>query len=158
MQLEILDAVGNASTQLAAFDDALRQVGLHDVNLITLSSVIPPSCELIERATTASVGQIGDRLYCVLASHTAAPDEGCYAGLAWAQDEDGAGIFLEEHGSTRLEVERALTSGLSDMRDSRSGRNWRTDGLMVTGSGGSHTPHAAIVIAVYDREGWPWSN
>lgn len=151
-----MHAVGTASTELAAFDDALRRVGLHDVNLITLSSVIPPACTIVPRETTRVDGQIGDRLYCVLAAQSAPAGEPCYAGLAWAQDDDGAGVFLEEHGSDREAVEWALKSGLVDMCTSRIGREWRSEDMLVTGSGGTTTPQAAIVIAVYHREGWPW--
>ena len=42
LDITVRSATGSGRTLLAAFDDALLSAGVGDLNLITLSSVIPP--------------------------------------------------------------------------------------------------------------------
>ena len=56
MRLYVAATVGQASTELAAFDAALIAAGVANFNLIRLSSVIPPACEVVrvDRSRSAS--------------------------------------------------------------------------------------------------------
>src|SRR5690606_8611394 len=52
LRIGVVGATGTGPTSLAAFDDALRAVGVANFNLIRLSSVIPPG----SRVTAGSRG------------------------------------------------------------------------------------------------------
>src|SRR5688572_29196997 len=69
MKINVVAAVGRGQTLLSSFDDALYRCGVHNFNLLALSSVIPPGSEIItETGCDAPVnGEHGDRLYVVKA-------------------------------------------------------------------------------------------
>ena len=59
--------VGRHKYQLKSFEAALRQAGVAHVNLVQVSSILPPRCKLISRDRGVQMlipGQIG---FCVLA-------------------------------------------------------------------------------------------
>jgi arginine decarboxylase len=62
MLIKISSGVGTGPTALGAFDAALRNAGIENYNLISLSSVIPPAAELERTRFTASPREYGDRL------------------------------------------------------------------------------------------------
>jgi len=114
---------GIGATARGAFDAALYDAGIHNYNLIELSSVIPPGTQVERRKFEAPEGEIGHRLYVVLA-HAEAPNPGSelWAGLGWVQDrQDGHGVFLELTGPTREAVEYDITVTLEEMVARRRG-------------------------------------
>jgi len=46
MIIELFGATGNGNTEIAAFDEALHGAGISNLNLIYLSSVIPPKSKI----------------------------------------------------------------------------------------------------------------
>jgi arginine decarboxylase len=154
MEIEILKASGHARTPLAAFDIALSKIGLHDANLITLSSVIPAATTVVRRASTAHKHAIGDRLYCVLACHMTPPRHPAAAGLAWCQSEDGSGVFIESHGASDDEVADELEVGLADMLKCRPERAWEQPEFEIATEGPSDCATSVVTVAVYDSEDW----
>ena len=68
LEIRLASGVGTAPTMLAAFDAALREIGVANYNLIRLSSVIPPgSLVTVSAAPLSPSGNWGDRLYVVTA-------------------------------------------------------------------------------------------
>ena len=59
MQIRVAAATATGATPLAAFDRALQQVGVHDLNLIPLSSVVPAGASVV-RATCDPAYQLPD--------------------------------------------------------------------------------------------------
>src|SRR6056297_2919337 len=113
--IRIVWGTASGPTALSAFDAALAAAGIHNYNLVTLSSVIPaePSIEVV--GTAPDLGPVGDELHVVESSATAAPGETAAAGIGWARSESGRGIFYEVSGSdpdeVRAEIERGLAAG-----------------------------------------------
>ena len=105
MKLYLASAIGRGSTELGAFDAALFGAGVANLNLVRLSSVIPPGSDIIqvERCPFEQNGRWGDRLYAVYAEQrTTTPGEQVWAGVGWCQDrETGQGLFVEHHGDRR---------------------------------------------------------
>jgi arginine decarboxylase len=64
--ISVRSATGTGQTPLSAFDDALHGAGVGDLNLIPLSSVVPPSAEIRRGDHSPFPATHGDRLYCVL--------------------------------------------------------------------------------------------
>ncbi len=46
MDIKVVKGAGEASIPLSAFDAALKDAGIYNYNLITLSSVIPPGSKV----------------------------------------------------------------------------------------------------------------
>ena len=102
MKLYLASAIGRGSTELGAFDAALFRAGVANLNLVRLSSVIPPHSDVVVagNAPVPVVGTRGDRLYVVFAEQrTSTPGTPVWAGVGWVQDAtDGRGLFVEHEG------------------------------------------------------------
>jgi arginine decarboxylase len=155
MKIVITAGTGEGPTTVAAFDAALRRAGVENYNLIPLSSIIPPG-STIERATFVTpADEYGHRLYVVMARSDAqtAGDE-AWAGVGWTQEpENRRGLFVELHDTSKIGVQEAIEATLVSMTASR-GRTYDPIQYEVAGIVCHGKPVCALVIAVYQSEGW----
>jgi len=155
MKIVITAGTGEGPTAVAAFDAALLHAGVENYNLILLSSIIPPG-STIERGTFVTpADEYGHRLYVVMArcdAQTAGNE--AWAGVGWTQEPDsGRGLFVELHGSSKEVVQEAIEVTLESMQISRD-RMYGPVHCEVTGITCRDKPVCAVVIAVYQSEGW----
>ena len=68
MRIDIVWGESEGKTLLSAFDRALLNAGIHNFNLIPLSSVIPPQSVIHETGTYTSSDRVGEILYVVISS------------------------------------------------------------------------------------------
>ncbi|MFN3602913.1 MAG: pyruvoyl-dependent arginine decarboxylase, partial [Dietzia sp.] len=123
LRITVRTGTGVGRTPLSAFDDALHGAGVADLNLITLSSVIPPRSDVI-RTGAPLASQHGDMLYCVVAAaHSELRGESAWAGLGWVYDEPHGGLFVEHHSGSEESVEELIDMSLDDMAR-RRGRDF----------------------------------
>ena len=107
---------GNAEggTPLNAFDNALLAAGIGNINLVRISSILPPGVELvplprIKRGAivpTAFAAQTGE-----------VPGEVIAAAVGWARPEDPTknGVIMEFHDkATKEEAERMIVQMLEE--------------------------------------------
>jgi arginine decarboxylase len=93
--------VGRHKYQLKSFEAALRQAGVAHVNLVQVSSILPPRCKLISRDRGVQLltpGQIG---FCVLARADTNEHGRLVAsaiGVALPKDKKQWGYLSEVHG------------------------------------------------------------
>lgn len=156
MRIEIASGTGTGATTLAAFDAALIGAGVANYNLIPLSSVVPPHAELVPLEGPASPGgEWGDRLYVVMAQHREAlAGHEAWAGIGWVQSpECRRGLFVEHHGTSRLEVERDIHASLASLTTAR-GMDFGPVQSLVVGTTCGDTPCCALVVAVFQTAGW----
>jgi len=88
--------------RLHSFELALRDASIEACNLVKVSSIIPPSCELISIDEGISILQPGQITYCVLSVHRTKRrlhGLGSCIGLAFPKDPAGYGYIAEHHGS-----------------------------------------------------------
>src|SRR3954451_11224755 len=93
--------VGVHRHQLTAFEFALRDADIEQQNLVHVSSILPPRCEVITREAGEKLLRPGDITFCVLArSETNELGRRVYAslGLARPADADMYGYISELHG------------------------------------------------------------
>lgn len=163
MQIPIVAGVGYGSTLLSAFDDALCAVGVHNYNLIPLTSVIPPGAAvtLLDRHAAPEDAH-GHRLY-VVKAEVRADEVGriAGAGLGWYQWGDSRGVFVEHEaiGATRATVAQELGDrichSLRDLcaaRDVPFRRQEVRSRIALVDVG--DRPTCALVLAIYHAEGW----
>jgi len=153
--LLVTGGTGEAGTELAAFDGALRDAGIANYNLIRLSSVIPAGSTVLEKRPDLPSNEWGWRLYVVLAEQRASRSgEQAWAGIGWIQDpDDGRGLFVEHEGGSDEQVVDQIEASLACMRASRDDTfgptQMTTRGVRCTG-----TPVGAVVAAVYASVPW----
>jgi arginine decarboxylase len=93
--------VGVHRHALTAFEFALRDADIEQQNLVHVSSILPPRCEVIGREAGVELLRPGDITFCVLArSETNEFGRHVYAslGLARPADPDMYGYISELHG------------------------------------------------------------
>ena len=86
---------------LTAFELALRDADIEQQNLVYVSSILPPRCELIPRELGVAALKPGDITFCVMARvETNEPGRHIHAsvGLARPADPETYGYISEHHG------------------------------------------------------------
>ncbi|HSV23183.1 MAG TPA: pyruvoyl-dependent arginine decarboxylase [Xanthobacteraceae bacterium] len=92
---------GRPSHALTAFEFALRDADIEQQNLVYVSSILPPRCEVVAREAGVELLRPGDITFCVLArSETSEFGRHVYAslGLARPADPEMYGYISELHG------------------------------------------------------------
>jgi arginine decarboxylase len=100
--------VGVHRHALTAFEYALRDADIEQQNLVTVSSILPPHCELISRATGVATLRPGEITFAVVArAETNEAGRRIAAGIGLARPKDPAhyGYISEHHAFGMLEAE-----------------------------------------------------
>jgi arginine decarboxylase len=84
---------------LTAFEYALRNADIEQQNIVTVSSILPPGCELITRTSGVATLSPGELTFCVLArSETNEPGRRIAAGIGLARPKDPTHYgYISEH-------------------------------------------------------------
>lgn len=154
--IELAATTATGPTPLAAFDHALRRIGVGDVNLVRLSSVIPPGSIVVQRDRVRTEHAWGDRLYCVYAVAQAnTPGASASAGVAWAIRRDGsdAGLFVEDEGTAPDKVKHTLHATLDHMIAGR-GYDFGPIESRVVSATCVGDPVCTLVLASYQSSSW----
>ncbi|MFB6114359.1 MAG: pyruvoyl-dependent arginine decarboxylase [Halodesulfurarchaeum sp.] len=149
--IRVVWGTGHGPTGVAAYDAALADAGVHNYNLVHVSSVIPNSATVEAVGTAPDLGPAGNRLVVVEGEARAAGPTQVSAGLGWTIGDD-AGLFYEAAGETDAEtIEGRIRKGLEA---GRALRDWSLDGTQVrtaTVEATSGEYASATVLAVYGR-------
>ncbi|VVB82469.1 Pyruvoyl-dependent arginine decarboxylase [uncultured archaeon] len=93
--------VGIHKDRLASFESALRQAGIEKCNLVYVSSILPPFCEIISKEEGIKLIKAGGITFCVMArTETNEPNRliSSAIGLAVPKDRENYGYLSEHHG------------------------------------------------------------
>jgi arginine decarboxylase len=93
--------VGEHKDKLASFELALRNAGIEKCNLVYVSSILPPHCELLTKDEGVKMLKAGQITFCVMArSETNEPNRlvSSAIGLATPADSNHHGYISEHHG------------------------------------------------------------
>lgn len=121
----VTSGTGTGRSQLTAFDAALADAGLHNANLVSVSSITPAKAsrhtaddpaDLAKRITPGAVVPV---VYAHAESRER--DKAPYAAVAGVRLADGYGINVEAHGTDgdREEVTDQCESMLAEMARTR---------------------------------------
>ena len=92
--------VGFHRNKLQSFEIALRDAGIEKCNLVTVSSICPPDCQIISRQKGEELLDPGQITFCVMAREsTNEPNRLISAaiGLAQPKDKNQYGYISEHH-------------------------------------------------------------
>jgi len=92
--------VGRHKEKLASFEMALRAAGIAHFNLVRVSSIFPPQCKIISKASGLSMLEPGQIVFCVMSdAATNEPNRFVAAsvGLAIPKDKKKYGYLSEHH-------------------------------------------------------------
>ena len=88
---------------LNAFDKALKEAGIHDLNLVEVSSILPEGVEelrLTSGEELASLFKPGEIAHVVMARKLSGGGENIAAGLMWGEGVESHGYVVEQTLST----------------------------------------------------------
>jgi arginine decarboxylase len=94
------------STELNAFDNALLDAGIGNLNLIKVSSIVPKGARFLESAPTIEPGALVPTVYSIMTSDTAG--ETVCAALGIGIGRDSHGMIFEYHANSREVAERVV--------------------------------------------------
>jgi arginine decarboxylase len=101
-------------TTLNAFDNALLAAGIGNINLLKVSSILPPEVPVVE-LPKIKPGALVPTAYAAMTSET--PGETVAAAVGYAVPDDPAknGVIMEFHGvASRDEAERQIRAMLDE--------------------------------------------
>ena len=95
----ITKGVGVHKDRLSSFEVALRNAGIEKCNLVYVSSILPPNCRIINKASGIKQLKPGQITYCVMArNETNEPNRLISAAIGIAMPTDnGTYGYLSEH-------------------------------------------------------------
>jgi arginine decarboxylase len=176
MTVRVVRGTGTGPTATASYDAALADAGVHDYNLVTVSSVVPADAAIEVAGTAPNLGPAGGALTVVEARETAAAPSRAAAALGWtrtdpdadapAVDEPGQGLFYEAADAAAADGGRLRSAEDADgdtlvgsvterVRDGlaagRDLRGWPpADPAVRTATATAETGYVtAVVLAVY---------
>ena len=92
--------VGVHKEKLASFEAALRAAGIEKYNLVFVSSILPPNCQIITKEIGLTYHRPGEIVYCVMArSETNEPNRLIASAIGVAQTKIENYGYLSEHHS-----------------------------------------------------------
>jgi arginine decarboxylase len=101
-------------TALNAFDNALLAAGIGDVNLIKVSSIVPPDVDVVV-LPRIKPGALVPTAYAAQTSETPGETIAAAVGYALPADRTRAGVIMEFHDRTdRATAERAVRAMLAE--------------------------------------------
>ena len=102
--------VGYHRKKLQSFELALRDAGIEKQNLVTVSSIFPPECEIIPKEDGIKDLRTGQLIFAILARETTnEPNRLVSAaiGLARPRDKKHYGYISEHHSFGETEIQAA---------------------------------------------------
>jgi arginine decarboxylase len=101
-------------TVLNAFDNALLAAGIGNVNLVRVSSIVPPDVDIVD-LPHIKPGSIVPTAYAAMTSETPGETIAAAVGYALPEDRTKAGVIMEYHGQTdRAGAETAVRGMLAE--------------------------------------------
>jgi arginine decarboxylase len=91
---------GVHKNKLTSFELALRDAKIAQHNLVRISSIVPPNCEVVDREEGAKMLRPGQVVFCVLseaASNEPSRRVGATIGVAMPADRNQYGYISEHH-------------------------------------------------------------
>ena len=92
--------VGRHKERLTSFEMALRNADIARFNLVRVSSIFPPNCKFVTKASGLKRLSPGQITYCVLSQNASNEPHrllGCSIGLAIPKNPDNYGYLSEHH-------------------------------------------------------------
>lgn len=100
VKLFLTKGVGKHKEKLASFEDALRNAGIAEYNLVRVSSIYPPECKIISRTEGKKLLIPGQIVYCIMAENATNEPHRLIAasvGLAIPRRKGDYGYLSEHH-------------------------------------------------------------
>ncbi|MFA4028876.1 MAG: hypothetical protein GDYSWBUE_001341 [Candidatus Fervidibacterota bacterium] len=144
----LVSGAAEGCTPLNAFDNALIEAGIGDLNLIKVSSIVPKGARLIEGKPNIPKGTIVPCVYVAKVGTVSGMQ--LAVGLGIAVDEDGFGVIMEAEGEDGKELRSQIMMMLEEAFEVRGLKI--NDMRMVVSEHKVCNTGCAVAAAVFWRE------
>jgi arginine decarboxylase len=157
--------VGIHAERLNAFEEALRDARISPMNLVMVSSIVPPYCELVGREEGLKLLSPGQITFCVMSRCES--DEGgrllaAAVALLLPENGDDYGYISEYHGYGKKqdEVEDWVCDQAAELYASAKGfkinwkRAWSEEDSKYTLEQRKYSPEAVVSVAEGVKGKW----
>lgn len=135
-------------TELNAFDNALLDAGVHNLNLLKVSSILPEGVVFVERPPSLPVGTLVPSVYARILSTV--PGE-LVSACVGAGIGPAGGVLMEyTHQGTATDAERLVTTMVEEAFHSRG---WTCEGIRFATSEHRVERHGCAVAAALLLDG-----
>jgi arginine decarboxylase len=139
--LFLTKGVGKHKEQLQSFELALRDAGIQHCNLVSVSSIVPPACEVLPREKGLKLIRPGEITFVVIARLVASSigvaipsGKNQYGYLSehhsFGQTDDTAGDYAEDLAATMLATTMGIQFDTETAWDERK-QLFKTSGLII---------------------------
>lgn len=100
--------IGKNKERLSSYENALGNARIAQFNLVTVSSIFPPDCKIVDIDTGLSLIEPGEIIHCVMAKEQSKePGRRLVSsiGLALPSESGRYGYLSEHHGFGQTEIE-----------------------------------------------------
>jgi arginine decarboxylase len=166
-KLFLTRGVGVHMQRLTSFEMALREAGIAPFNLVRVSSIFPPACQIVDREEGLKLLQPGEIVFAVISEmSTNEPGRRIAAaiGVARPADTNNYGYLSEHHSYGQTEQEAAdfaedlaatmLATALGIPFDARKDYNERKEQYAM---GGEIVESTSIAVAVSAEPDGVWT-
>ncbi|NOX44541.1 MAG: arginine decarboxylase, pyruvoyl-dependent [Caldiserica bacterium] len=108
----LVSGAAEGGTELNAFDNALLAAGIGDVNLVKVSSILPPHVAFADAAPELPRGAFVPVVYAERSSTT--PGETIAVAVGAGRAPDGFGVVMEASGRTAAEAEAEVRAKIEE--------------------------------------------
>jgi arginine decarboxylase len=123
-KLSVTVGAAEGGSLLNAFDNALLVAGIGNVNLVKVSSIVPPGVEIVP-LPRIKPGAIVPTAYAAMASDVPNETVAAAVGYALPGNRDKAGVIMEYHDRTdRQTAEQAVRAMLAEALQVRGEPIW----------------------------------
>ncbi|MEW5693603.1 MAG: arginine decarboxylase, pyruvoyl-dependent [Candidatus Hydrogenedentota bacterium] len=105
-KLFLTNGVGKHREQLASFELALRDAGIAEFNLVSVSSILPPHCKIIPKKDALALLKPGQIVFTVMSRNSTNEPHRLLAasvGVAIPKDRSNYGYLSEHHSFGQTE-------------------------------------------------------
>jgi arginine decarboxylase len=153
--------VGTHREHLESFEKALRDAGIEKFNLVTVTSILPPNCEIIAKDTGLNQLLPGEIVFCVmsrLASNEPNRRISASLGCAIPKNSNEVGYISEHHAfgepteSSGAYAERLASSMYETGTDSKPKETFNVATTAVVGADGLWTTVLSVAVFCCNKE------
>ncbi|WP_202319768.1 pyruvoyl-dependent arginine decarboxylase [Archaeoglobus neptunius] len=145
-----VSGVGRHEDRLISFELALRDAGIERFNLVPVSSILPPGCEIVDKEEGLKKLFPGEIVFCVMARITSC-DEGkeIFASIGAAVPDDrNANGYIAEHSGEWYDGAEGYAKVLAEeMLKTQGNKAAKTYG--ITAKGRVEKCTTAVAAAVF---------
>ena len=158
LKIFLTSSVAEGRTKMDAYCNALSKAGITNLNLITLSSVLPHNSKVIFEKPSIMYSDYGKKMYVIIAeSRTDKKGETISAGIGWLKESRGSGhgMVVEIIGENKSRLKNEISESLEGYRLTGKLKYEKKHNIKIESIHCRKKPVCALVVLAFNKlEGW----